>query len=197
VSPTFTAWSTWTPELGPPSPDLLGSHATTRCLRAAAHVLAPLCVDDWTTCGLVIASASGDPDGSTPLAHLPDHLAAALRPAFTTAICAGSDTVASSLIETLCRLARVDRIVTLVIEPAPAAELAVALSTVHARSGAGWALRPIAPNDRRTTSTPRSRNDCAPALDLCAALRSRRSVVPISDRFEVALAWRDAPSNAQ
>ena len=196
MTATFTAWSAWTPEHGPPTADLLRPHATTRCLRAAAHVLAPLNIKNWANHGLVVASASGDPDGSTPIAHLPERLDAALSPAFTTSICAGSSTVASSLIETLSRLTQIDHIVTLVIEPAPAAELAVALSTSNAEQGPAWTIRTLQ-NAHRTASKSSPRNLCAPALDLHAALRSKAPTVPITDRLEVVIAWRDAADHPQ
>jgi hypothetical protein len=195
----FAAWSAWTPDAGPPT-DALGFGPGTRCLRAAAHVLAPLRVPSWADRAVVVASVTGDPDappGSDPLAHLPLRLGELLHPRSITAICAGANTVAMSLFDTFCRLQRCDRVVLLVIEPAPAAELAVAFSIENSEGEGAFRLDPSPAQRHETPSGRRSGNPCRDALHLARALDQRGAVVPVGDRWALTFSWRDSASNPQ
>lgn len=189
------AWARWTPDAGPPS-DPFGMRESTRCLRAAAHVLAAVGVPSWADRALVVASASGDPDappGIDPLAHVPLRLAERLGPRSITAICAGMNTVAMSLIETVSRLHVHDRIVLLLVEPAPAAELAVAFAIENAEGRCAIQLD----RAKETPSTPHFRNPCQAALLLADALDRQLASVHVGDRWVATFSWRPPPGNAQ
>jgi hypothetical protein len=197
VTPRIHAWATWTPDAGPPI-DGLGLRDATRCLRAAAHVLAALDVRIWADHALVVGSTTGDPSapaGTAALAHVPLRLADALGPRSITSICAGIDTVPMSLIETLCRLHTCDRAVLLVVEPTPAAELAVAFAIENAPGAGAFRLDRMPQIAAKTTSA--GRNPCRPAQELARALAERRASMHLGDRWTIAFSWLDAAGNPQ
>jgi hypothetical protein len=199
MTPRFRAWSTWTADVGPPT-DALALGGETRCLRAAGHVLARLGVPSWADRALVVASVTGDPDrppNADPLAWLPRRLGDLLRPRSVTAICAGTNTVAMSLIETLGRLHTCDRVVIIVVEPAPAAELAAAFAIENATGRGAFGLHHNASERPETPSAAGSRNPCQAALRIAAALEDQREAVPLCDRWTLAFSWRDAAGHSQ
>ncbi len=199
MTPRIHAWATWTADGGPPI-DGFGLHDATRCLRSAAHVLSALGVSSWSDRALVVGSTLGDPSapaGTPPLAHVPARLADALAPRSITSICAGTDTVAMSLIETLCRLHTCDHVVLLLVEPTPAAELAVAFAIDNAHGPGSFRIDRMQPSTLKTTSGTRSRNPCQSALELARALPKRPASVHLGDRWTLAFSWRDASDNPQ
>ena len=103
------------------------------------------------------------------------------------------NTVAMSLIETVSRLHVHDRIVLLLVEPAPAAELAVAFAIENGEGQCAVRLD----RAKETPSGPRFRNPCQAALLLAEALDHQRASVHVGDRWLATFSWRPPSGTAQ